>query len=125
MTQNLKGAWGRAIVGYVDKNLCGYSHKSFAEYFHRDSVAMSRGIAKVEGRAGTDKDFGRKLRRLERVITLGQKRKIRNESCLIPKFHRRYYRFEQLSDHVPLFSFHWHHHSQLFLFLREKKGMTL
>jgi hypothetical protein len=39
---------------------------------------MSRGIAKVEGRAGSDKDFGAQLRRLEGVITLGQKRKIRN-----------------------------------------------
>src|SRR4030042_151195 len=56
--------------------VCGYSNKSFAGYFHRDLVAMSRGIAKVEGRARSDKDFGVKLRRLERVITLGQKRKI-------------------------------------------------
>jgi putative transposase len=78
MTRNREGAWGRAIVGYVGKKLCGYSNKSFAEYFHRDPVAMSRGIAKVEGRAGSDKDFQAKLRRLEGAITLGQKRKIRN-----------------------------------------------
>jgi len=78
MTRNREGAWGRAIVGYVGKNLCGYSNKSIAEYFHRDPVAMSRGIAKVEGRTGSDKDFEAKLRRLEGVITLGQKRKIRN-----------------------------------------------
>lgn len=78
MTRNREGAWGRAIVGYVGKNLCGYSNKSFAEYFHRDPVAMSRGIAKVEGRVGSDKDFEAKLRRLEGMIMLGQKRKIRN-----------------------------------------------
>jgi len=41
-------------------------------------VAISGGIAKVEGGAGSDKDFGAKLRRLEGVITLGQRRKIRN-----------------------------------------------
>jgi len=78
MTRNREGAWGRAIVGYMGKKLCGYSNKSFAEYFHRDPVAMSRGIAKVEGRAGSDKDFETKLRKLEGAITLGQKRKIRN-----------------------------------------------
>ena len=78
MTRNREGAWGRAIAGYVGRELCGYSNKSLAGYFHRDPVAMSRGIAKVEGRAGSDKDFGAKLRGLERMITLGQKRKIRN-----------------------------------------------
>ncbi len=78
MTRNREGAWGRAIVAYVGKKLCGYSNKSFAEYFHRDPVAMSRGIAKVEGKAGSDKDFEAKLRRLEGMITLGQKGKIRN-----------------------------------------------
>jgi putative transposase len=78
MSRNRQGAWGRGIVGYVGKKLCGYSNKSLAEYFHRDPVAMSRGIAKVEGRIRSDKDFEAKLRKLEEVITLGQKRKIRN-----------------------------------------------
>ena len=54
MTRNREGAWGRAILGYVGKKLCGYSNKSCAGYFHRDPVAMSCGIAKVEGRAGSD-----------------------------------------------------------------------
>jgi hypothetical protein len=62
----------------VGKKLCGYSNKSFAEYFHRDPVAISRGIAKVEGRSGSDKNFAAKLQRLEGLITLGQKQKIRN-----------------------------------------------
>jgi REP element-mobilizing transposase RayT len=78
LTRNREGAWGRAIVGYVGKKLCGYSNKSFAEYFHRDPVAISRGIGKVEGRMGADKNFKAKLRRLEEVITLDRKRKIRN-----------------------------------------------
>ena len=78
MTRNREGAWGRGIVGYVGKRLCGYSNKSFSECFYRDPVVISRGIAKVEGKIGSDKDFEAKLRRLERVITLGQRRKIRN-----------------------------------------------
>ena len=78
MTRNREGAWGRGIVGYMGKKLCGYSIRSLAEHFHRDPVAMSRGIAKVEGRAGPDKDFEVKLWRLEGKITLGQKKKIRN-----------------------------------------------
>jgi putative transposase len=78
MTRNREGAWGRAIVGYMGKKLCGYSNKSFAEYFHRDPVAMSRGIAKVERKMRVDKAFETKLRKLEGAITLGQKRKIRN-----------------------------------------------
>jgi len=78
MTRNREGAWGRAIVGYVGKKLCGYSNKSLAEYFHRDPVVMSRGIRKVEEKAGSDKDFRAKLQRLEEMVIMGQKRKIRN-----------------------------------------------
>jgi putative transposase len=78
MTRNRKGAWGRAIVGYMGKKLCGYSTKGLAEHFHRDPVAMSRGIGKVEGSIGVDKAFEAKLRKLEGTITLDRKRKIRN-----------------------------------------------
>jgi putative transposase len=78
MTRNRQGAWGRAVVGYMGKKLCGYSTKSLAEYFHRDPVAMSRGIGKVEGRMGGDKAFEAKLRKLEGTVTLDRKRKIRN-----------------------------------------------
>jgi hypothetical protein len=39
---------------------------------------MGRGIAKVEGRVGSDKEFEAKLWRLEGMIRLGQKLKIRN-----------------------------------------------
>jgi chromosomal replication initiation ATPase DnaA len=78
MTRNREGAWGRAIVGYMGKKLCGYSIRSLAEYFQRDPVAMSRGIGKVEGRMGADKDFEAKLRELEGKIKLDRKRKIRN-----------------------------------------------
>jgi hypothetical protein len=41
---------------------------------------MNRGIAKVEGRAGSDKDFGAKLRRLEGVITFGERDGVRGDS---------------------------------------------
>ena len=78
MTRNREGAWGRGIVGYLGKKLCGYSVKSLAEYFHRDPVAMSRGMGKVERRMGADKDLKTKLRKLEEAITLDRKRKIRN-----------------------------------------------
>jgi len=78
MTRNREGAWGRAIIGYMGKKLCGYSTKSLAEYFHRDPVAMSRGIGKVEGRMGTDKTFEARLQELEGAITQGRRRKIRN-----------------------------------------------
>jgi len=78
MTRNREGAWGRAIVGFMGKKLCGYSIRSLAEYFHRDPVAMSRGMGKVERKMGVDRDFEAKLRDLEEAITLGRKRKIRN-----------------------------------------------
>jgi hypothetical protein len=78
MTRNRQGAWGRAVVGYMGKKLCGYSTKSLAEYFHRDPVAMSRGIGKVEGRMGGDKALEAKLRKLEGAVTLDRRRKIRN-----------------------------------------------
>lgn len=78
MTRNREGAWGRGIVGYFGKKLCDYSVKSLAEYFHRDPVAMSRGMGKVERRMGADKDLKTKLRKLEEAIILDRKRKIRN-----------------------------------------------
>jgi REP element-mobilizing transposase RayT len=78
MTRNREGAWGRGIVGYMGKKLCGYSVKSLAEYFQRDPVAMSRGMGKVERRMEADKDFEAKLRELEGAITQGRKRRIRN-----------------------------------------------
>jgi chromosomal replication initiation ATPase DnaA len=78
MSRNREGAWGRGIVGYLGKRLSDYSNKSLAEYFHRDPVAMSRGIAKVEERIRLYKDFEANLRKLEEVVTMGQKRKIRN-----------------------------------------------
>jgi putative transposase len=78
MTRNREGAWGRGIVGYMGKKLCGYSVKSLAEYFQRDPVAISRGIGKVEGRMGADKDFEAKFRELEGAMKLDRKRKIRN-----------------------------------------------
>jgi hypothetical protein len=60
----LKGGSGGAIgIGFV------LSQFSFADCFHRAPAAMSHGIAKVEGRAGSDKE-------------LGQKRKIKHYSCL-------------------------------------------
>lgn len=78
MTRNREGAWGRAVVGYMGRELCGFSVKSLAEYFHRDPVAMSRGIGKVLARMGVDKDFEAKLRKLKGSITIDKKRKIRN-----------------------------------------------
>ncbi len=78
MTRNREGAWGRAMVGYVGKRLCGYSNKSVSEYFHRDPVALSRGIARVEERIRLDKGFEIKLRGLGEEITRGRRRKIRN-----------------------------------------------
>jgi len=78
MTRNLEGLGGVGLFRYIVKKLCGYSIKNLAEYFHRDPVAMSWGIGKVEGRMGVDKDFEAKLRKLEGAITLDRRRKIRN-----------------------------------------------
>jgi REP element-mobilizing transposase RayT len=76
MSRNREGAWGRGMVGYVGRRLCGYSNKSFAEYFHRDPVAVSRGIAKVEEKIRLDKRFEITLQRLEEEVVRGAKRKI-------------------------------------------------
>jgi REP element-mobilizing transposase RayT len=76
MSRNREGAWGRGMVGYVGRRFCGYSNKSFAEYFHRDPVAVSRGIAKVEEKIRLDKRFEITLQRLEEEVVRGAKRKI-------------------------------------------------
>jgi len=46
--------------------------------FKGNPGVMGREIVKVEGREGSDKEFEAKLWRLEGVIRLGQKLKIRN-----------------------------------------------
>lgn len=76
MSRNREGAWGRAVVGYMGKRLCGYLNKSFAQYFHRDPVAVSRGIAKVEEKIRSDKAFEITLQRLEEEVVRGARRKI-------------------------------------------------
>jgi putative transposase len=78
LTRNREGAWGRAVIGYLGRELCGFSVKSLAEYFHRDPVAMSRGISKVLARVRVDKSFDANLRKLKGSITKDKKRKIRN-----------------------------------------------
>lgn len=78
MTRNRQGASGRGVIGYMGKKLCGYLIRSLADYYHRDSVTMSQGIGKVEGRRGVDKVFQARLQRLEEAITRDWKRKIGN-----------------------------------------------
>ena len=66
------------------KDPAEYPWSSYREYLEGGSGGLVDGsfvssqFSKVKGRAGSDKDFEARLRRLERVITLGQKRKIRN-----------------------------------------------
>jgi putative transposase len=66
------------------KDPAEYPWSSYREYLKGGSGGLVDGsfvlsqFSEVKGRAGSDKDFEAKLRRLEGMITLGQKRKIRN-----------------------------------------------
>ena len=54
-TRNRRGAFGRAVVGYLAKELANHPFKDTAAHFKRDPVVISKGIKGLEKRIGEDK----------------------------------------------------------------------
>ncbi len=75
-SRSRQGAWGRALCAYLGQGLGGYKVREVAEYFHRDPVAMSYGLRKVEQRLREDKTLRAELADLESRLIKNKRRKI-------------------------------------------------
>jgi len=53
-TRNRRGAFGRAVVGYLAKELANHPFKDTAAHFKRDPAVISKGIKDLEKRIGED-----------------------------------------------------------------------
>ena len=67
--RNRPGAFGRAVVGYLGKELADLPFKSTAEHFNRDPVVISRGIKGLEKRIREDETFAAAIATLRASLT--------------------------------------------------------
>ena len=74
-SRNRQGALGRAVVGYVGRRLAGHRVKAVAVHFHRDPVAITQGIQKLEVRLREDRAFQGVVKGIEETLTRGRKKK--------------------------------------------------
>ena len=75
-TRNRQGAMGRSIVGYVGRKVGGHQMKGIAEHFHRDPVAISQGIKRLEKRLNEGKGLAKTIMRVEKSLTQKNSREI-------------------------------------------------
>ena len=68
-TRNRPGALGRAVVGYLGKQLANLPFKSTAEHFNRDPVVISKGIKGLEKRIREDEAIATTIRKLREYLT--------------------------------------------------------
>ena len=74
-SRNRQGALGRAVVGYVGRRLAGHRVKAVAVHFHRDPVAITQGMQKLEVRLREDRAFQGVVKGIEETLTRGRKKK--------------------------------------------------
>ena len=68
-TRYRPGPLGRAVVGYLGKELANLPFKSTAEDFNRDLVAISKGIKRLEKRIRDDEEIAKTIRKLREYLT--------------------------------------------------------
>ena len=72
-TRNRPGALGRAVVGYLGKELTNLPLKSTAEHFKRDPVVISKGIKAFEKRIREDEAMATTISKLRDTLTENRK----------------------------------------------------
>ena len=73
-TRNRRGAFGRAVVGYLAKELANHPFKDTADHFKRDPVVISKGIKGLEKKIGDDKTIITAINMLRESLTKNRKR---------------------------------------------------
>ncbi|MBW2342000.1 MAG: hypothetical protein JRF50_16910 [Deltaproteobacteria bacterium] len=67
--RNRRGAFRRAVVGYLAKELANYPFKDIADHFKRDPVVISKGIKGLEKRIGEDETIITTINMLRKSFT--------------------------------------------------------
>ena len=60
-TRNRMGAYGRAIVAYLAREVTGSLVKDIGRHFHREPMTISEAVIKIEGLMEKDKELARKI----------------------------------------------------------------
>ena len=68
-TRNRPGALGRAVVGYLGKELANLPFKATAGHFNRDPVVISKGIKGLEKRIREDEAIATAITMLRESLT--------------------------------------------------------
>jgi len=63
------------VVGYVVRKLAGHRVKAVAEHFHRDPVAISQGMQKLEARLRKENTLQGTVKGIEETLTGSRKSK--------------------------------------------------
>jgi putative transposase len=75
LSRERKGAFGRGLTAYLARKLSGYRVRDVAGHFHREPVAISQGMMKVEDRLRADEDLLQKIELIERELTKNRRKK--------------------------------------------------
>lgn len=73
-TRNRRGAFGRAVVGYLAKKIGNHPFKETAEHFKRDPVVISKGIKGLEKKIREDETIATAITMLQESLTKNRKR---------------------------------------------------
>ena len=68
-TRNRPGVFGRAVVGYLGKELANLPFKATAVHFNRDPVVVSKGIKGLEKRIREDEAIATAITMLRESLT--------------------------------------------------------
>ncbi len=74
-TRNRQGSLGRAVVGYLGKELGGHSFKEISNHFDRDPVVMSQGIKRLEKKISDAETISKAIAKLRGALTRNRKEK--------------------------------------------------
>lgn len=73
-TRNRRGAFGRAVVGYLAKELANHPFKDTAAHFNRDPVVISKGIKGLQKKIREDETIATAINMLRESLTKNRKR---------------------------------------------------
>jgi hypothetical protein len=75
LTRDRKGAYGRAIVAYLAREMAGFLVRDIGRHFHREPMTISEAIIKIEGLMERDKELARKIEAMRsNLMKRGKKR---------------------------------------------------
>jgi hypothetical protein len=75
LTRDRMGAYGRAIVAYLARDMTGSLVKDIARHFHREPMTLSEAIIKIESLMEKDKELARKIEAMRSNLVKRGKKK--------------------------------------------------